>query len=201
MPTGIGASLTSASPGTTIASATYNSNQNALNNAGISNDSGSISTNGSGVLTAVGLVAGNSGLTTNSTGLANLAAKIQSVSGDTSGTMSILETFTGSFKAVIIEQNNYRQNGAAQLITLNTAFTFMALIFNLGCGGIVQATSGSANQNNQVTWGTGTSAGTAASTTQITVNVAAYSFGGFTQVGSNGGYANSHTGIGIYIGV
>src|ERR1700726_4152445 len=185
MSSGIGASLTTFSSGTTIASAAANANFSALNTGGVGNDSGTITTSGTGILTVVGLVTGTS--------LANLVAKIQSVNGDTSGTMSVLETFTGSLKIVIIEQSNYRQNGSAQLFTLNTAFTFMALIFNLGCGGIVQATGGSAQNNNVVTWGTGGSAGSTTTVTQIPGVSAGYSFGNFTQVGSNGGYASAHT--------
>jgi len=200
MGVGIGASLTTFSANTTILSAAANGNFSSLNTNGISNDS-IISTNGSGVLTAVGLTAGNSGLTTNSTGLANLAAKIQSQNGDTSGTMSVLETFTGSLKIVILEQNNYRQNGAAQLVTLNTSFTFLSLIFNAGCGGTVIATGGTVGNVNNVTWGTGGAGGSTSVSTQVPQHSFAYSPSGFAQVGSAGGYATAHTGITIYIGV
>jgi|SRR5580765_1761993 len=193
MSSGIGASLTTFSAGTVISSSNVNSNFSALNNGGVGNDSGTITTSGTGILTVIGLVTGTS--------LANLAAKIQTVNGDTSGSMSILETFTGSLKVVILEQSNYKHAGSAQLVTLNTAFTFMSLIFNLGCGGIVQATSGSANSNNQIQWGTGTSAGTTNTNAQIPGVAAGYSFGGFTQVGSNGGYSSAHTGISLYLGV
>lgn len=193
MGSGIGAGLTTFSSGSTISSSAVNSNFSAINNGGVGNDGGTLTTNGSGILTVVGLVTGTS--------LANLAAKNQSFNGDTSGTMSILETFSGSLKIVILEQNNYKHAGSAQLCTLNTAFSFMALMFNLGCGGIVQASSGSINNNNQVTWGTGTSVGSSSSIAQCQVDCACYSFGSFNQVGSNGGYASAHTGIAIYIGV
>jgi hypothetical protein len=61
MGTGIGASLVSASPGTTIASSTYNSNLTSLNNAGVSNDGGNVQTDGSGNITATGFIVGTSG--------------------------------------------------------------------------------------------------------------------------------------------
>lgn len=60
MTAGIGASLTTVSPGTTIRSADAMANWNAINNAGVSNDGGSITT-GSGIITAVGLRATNGG--------------------------------------------------------------------------------------------------------------------------------------------
>jgi len=53
---GIGASLTTFSPGSTIQSSQVNGNFTSLNNSGLSNDSGSISTSGGGVITAAGFV-------------------------------------------------------------------------------------------------------------------------------------------------
>ncbi len=130
----------------------------------------------------------------------NITGAVQTVNGDTSGTMSATEIINGPIKIVLLKQNNYRQAGAAQLITLKNAFTFLGFIINAGCGGIVQATANVVNSNGQITWGTGTSAGTNAANTQIPLDAAAFSSGAFTQVGSNGGYASAHTGIGIYIG-
>jgi len=51
MGSGIGASLTTFSSGTTIQSSQVNSNFSALNNGGVSNDSGNITTDGTGVIT------------------------------------------------------------------------------------------------------------------------------------------------------
>jgi hypothetical protein len=53
---GIGASLTTFSPGTTISSSAINANFSSLNSSGLSNDSGAISTSGGGVITATGFV-------------------------------------------------------------------------------------------------------------------------------------------------
>ncbi len=124
----------------------------------------------------------------------------QSVNGDTSGSMSIDEVWTGTIKIVQLRQNNYRQAGAAQLVTLKNAFTFLAGIFNFGCAGIVVATGNVIANIGEVTWGTGTSAGSNASTTQMQIDCAGFSSGAFTQVGSNGGAGVAHTGIAFYIG-
>lgn len=135
-------------------------------------------------------------------GLLNIPGTKQTLNGDTSGTMDIYEAFSGKIKLVVVVQNNFRQAAAGiQVVTLKTAFTQFAFIVNAGCGGIVQATGGSVNQNNQITWGTGTSGGTSAANTQIPSDAAGFSFGSFTQVGDSGGYAGAHTGVGFYLGV
>jgi len=130
----------------------------------------------------------------------NAIGTTQTANGDTSGTMSIDEVWTGTIKIVQLRQSNYRQAGAAQLVTLKNAFTFLAGIFNFGCGGIVVATGNVIANVGEITWGTGTSAGSNASTTQMQIDCAGFSSGAFTQVGSNGGAGVAHTGIAFYIG-
>jgi hypothetical protein len=201
MGVGIGASLITEVANTLAKSSDMNSNLTAINNAGISNDSGVISTNGSGTMTLPGIIVGNAGLSTNSTGLANLAAKSQSVSGDTSGTMTVYETFAGTLKVVILSQQNYKHAGSAQLVTLNTAFTFVGGIFNFGTGGVVVATGGTVANLNAMAWGTGGGQGSIVSQNQCPQWSAAYSQSGFAQIGSIGGYATAHTGVAIYIGL
>lgn len=118
MPTGIGASLTSASPGTTISSSTYNSNQNNLNNSGISNDSGSISTSGSGTMTLPGLIV--TMLDSGSTGT--------TITGSTAGTATIYQVLRGTVKILVLLFNGYQNNtGTEQKIALPVAFTQRAM--------------------------------------------------------------------------
>lgn len=57
---GLGLSLTTFSPGSTISSSSMNSNFSSINNAALPNDSGAISTDGSGVITSTGLIIGSS---------------------------------------------------------------------------------------------------------------------------------------------
>ena len=69
MGVGIGASLTTFSPGTTIQSSQVNSDLAAINSSGVSNDSGSISTSGGGVITATGFTTSTGGnVTVSATG-------------------------------------------------------------------------------------------------------------------------------------
>lgn len=55
MPSGIGASITTLSNGTIADGPTVTANLNALNSGGIANDSGAITTNGSGTMTLPGV--------------------------------------------------------------------------------------------------------------------------------------------------
>jgi hypothetical protein len=144
---------------------------------------------------------GNAIATFDANKLMNMQGVKQTANGDTSGTMDVYEFLSGLVKIVIMVQTNYRQNGATgNLITLKTPFTTVAGILNFGCGGITTATGG-VDTNRQVTWGTGTSAGSQANNAQIPQDAAGFTVAGFTKVGDAGSYASAHGGIGIYVGI
>lgn len=152
-----------------------------------------ITSNGSGIETVVGLITGS--------GLLSLAAHPQSISGSTSGTLTINEYMTGTgFKAILCYFNNYRNSGAAQSVTLNTAFTVGAACFNLGGNGLNLLAGATSQQIVALTTLGGTSSG---STTNVT-NLLPWSIGscmaaitGIKEPGSNGSAA---TGLFVIIG-
>lgn len=82
---GIGASLTTFSSGTTISSSAVNANFSSLNNSGLPNDSGAISTDGSGNMTVVGLIVGSSGVIFPN----NTALKMKNTSGTVRNVMLV----------------------------------------------------------------------------------------------------------------
>jgi hypothetical protein len=124
----------------------------------------------------------------------------QSVNGDTSGSMTITEIIGGNVKLAIIFQNGYRQAGAKQMFTLTKSFSNVVGVINFGCGGIECDSGGSSQTINEVTWGTGTSAGSTAATTQVQTQAAGFVIHAVDAIGSIGGYASGHTGIAIIIG-
>lgn len=124
----------------------------------------------------------------------------QSVNGDTSGSMTITEIIGGNVKLAIIFQNGYRQAGAKQMFTLTKAFSSVVGVINFGCGGIECDSGGASQTINEVTWGTGTSAGSTAATTQVQTQAAGFVIHAVDAIGSIGGYASGHTGIAIIIG-
>lgn len=135
-----------------------------------------------------------------STGIWTPAGHQQSVNGDTSGSMNITEIMGGNVKIAIIFQNGYRQAGAKQMFTLSKTFSNVVGVLNFGCGGIELDSGGSAQTVNEVTWGTGTSAGSTAGTTQVQTQAAGFVIHAVDAIGSIGGYASGHTGIAIIIG-
>lgn len=133
-------------------------------------------------------------------GIYTPTGKQQSVNGDTSGSMSITEILGGNVKLAIIFQNGYRQAGAKQMFTLSKSFSSVVGVLNFGCGGIECDSGGSSQTVNEVTWGTGTSAGSTAATTQVQTQAAGFVIHAVDAIGSIGGYATGHTGIAIIIG-
>jgi hypothetical protein len=121
--------------------------------------------------------------------------------GDTSGVQAILEGVYGIYKIVIVQQNNYRQAGGAFQNTLKNTFGFGAAWLNMGCGGLEATNGGAALSSNQITWGTGTSAGTSAGGTGMPSFSAGLVVSPISKIGDSGGYASAHSGFGIFIGV
>jgi len=135
-------------------------------------------------------------------GLLNVTGTKQTANGSVSGTMDVYEWLSGAVKLVIMVQTNYRNAASSNFITLKTAFSTVAAIFNLGMGPINTATAGVAGNVRQITWATGTGSGSQSAATQINQDAAGFTVGGgFTQVGDAGGYASAFGGVGIYVGV
>jgi len=132
-------------------------------------------------------------------GLLNIPGKTQSVNGDTSGTMSVTELILGGFKITIVVQNNYRQAGAAQTISLINGFSGRFFCSNWGCGGLVLAQNGTAQNANLVATvsATGGTFSSQASLQQVTFG---WCNTNVNQIKSQGGYASPHDGIGFFIG-
>jgi hypothetical protein len=133
-------------------------------------------------------------------GLLTIPGTKQTITGNTSGTFDIYECFAGPIKLVIGIQANYRDTNTFANVTLKTAFTKVAFIVATSTGGIVTGTGGVADTMRQVTWGTGTTAGSHANGATVPQDAAGFSPGAFTQVGSNN-YGSAHDGICIIIGV
>jgi len=83
-------------------------------------------------------------------GLFNMTGTTQTVSGDTSGTMSLMEIGGGLIKFAVLTQNGFRQAGSSNMITMKQKFNNFVWVFNGGCGG-VQLNNASVRQTvNQV---------------------------------------------------
>jgi hypothetical protein len=140
-------------------------------------------------------------LTVDQNACLKIAGVKQTLNGSTSGTMDVYEAFSGALKIVAVVQTNYQDTSTFKSVTLKTAFSTVAAILNFGCGGILTGTAGVADADNrQVTWGTGTAAGTQSASTGIPSDAAGFTTHGFTQVGNNN-YASSHGGVCFLIGV
>lgn len=140
-----------------------------------------ITSNHSGVLTALGLVTGS--------GLLSLASHAQSVNGSTSGTLTINEYMTGSgLKIVTCYFNSYKNAGAAQSITLNTAFSVGCIALNLGGNGL-NLLVGSTSQNISALTSLGSSSsGSSATVTNLldwSIGVCMAAVTGVKEPGSN----------------
>lgn len=113
MGVGIGASLTTLTNGTTANAPDVMASLNNLNNGGVSNDGGNISTNGSGIITCPGLVV-NGPIQNNPT--------VVTLNGGTAGTATLYQDFTGNIKRVLVILSGFRTAGANQTIALPVAF-------------------------------------------------------------------------------
>jgi hypothetical protein len=114
MPSGIGATLTSLINGTTADGPTVTTDLQNINNGGIANDGGLITTDGLGDITAVGLIV--QALFSNPTAV--------SVAGTTSGTATLYQFLQGTTKAFMVYLVNYRNSTTTeQVLTLPVAFT------------------------------------------------------------------------------
>jgi hypothetical protein len=132
-------------------------------------------------------------------GCLNMSGQILTQNGDTSGSMTVQEIFSGGTKLVVVKQNNYRQNGAAQQLVLKNTFTGPFLVINAGCGGM-QILNGASVQsgnyfNSMSATGSTFVAETAAAQCTLGWNNTA-----IDRVQSQGGYASAHTGVFILIG-
>lgn len=133
--------------------------------------------------------------------LTKLTARSSVNNGDTSGTQTLYEAIYGGLKVVIVYQNNYKQAGGAFHNILQTNFAIGAAWFNMGCGGLGCDNGGSALVSNQITWGTGTSAGSSAGGTGMPSFAAGIVNSAISHIGDSGGYVSAHTGLGIFIGL
>lgn len=118
MVSGIGASITSFSPGTLIASATANANFASLNSSGVSNDGGNITTDGAGTITSVGIT----------TQVLKANPPVVSVNGQTSGVARAYQVLQGTVKRVVVQLSNYRIT-ANQTLVLPVAFSDRAVVW------------------------------------------------------------------------
>ncbi len=137
--------------------------------------------------------------TIDSNGCINMAGKIQTANGDTSGSMTIQEIFAGGSKWLIIKQNNYKQAGAAQQFTLSNTFTGPFGILNLGCGGMEVLQAGTKQSINVLT-ALAAAGGTFAAQTNIQQASIGWCNTNINQIQSQGGYATAHTGVTILAG-
>lgn len=115
MGVGIGATLVNISNGTTANAPDVLTSLTDLNNAGVSNDGGTISTNGAGVITMLGAIV-NGPIQPN-------VASVTPLSGGTSGTATLYQFFQGTYKYTMIILSNFRTGGAAQTIVLPVPYT------------------------------------------------------------------------------
>jgi hypothetical protein len=193
MGTGIGASLTTFSSGTTISSSSVNGNFTSLNNSGISNDSGNISTNGSGQMTLPGLIvtmldAGSTGVT---------------VTGTTAGNATIYQVMRGTFKIVALLFNGYQNSsGTEQKIALPVAFTQRAM-FMTGNAKSTSIWSGGSQLTNKINTITALASGggTTTGTTIVPSNSIGEIIQGFDTVGLGTGEASQAYAISLFYGI
>lgn len=133
-------------------------------------------------------------------GLIDPVGTKQTINGSTSGTMDIYEIFSGPIKLVVSLCTNFQDAGAAQFVTLKTAFASAAFIVNTGGSPIVPRTGGVATGMREITWGT-TGGGSQNTVTSIASDAAGFTTGGFTQYGDLGGDASAHGGLSFAIGI
>jgi len=130
----------------------------------------------------------------------NITGSTQSVNGDNGGTASVIEGIIGPFKMALYQQNNYRQAGAGQNITLKAPFTFGAILANMGAGGVQFKQAGAAQTLQIVTTiavGGGTSTGASA------INTASIGWlvTNFNQIADGGAMGSARSGLVLAIGL
>src|SRR5580765_143575 len=190
---GIGASITHFSAGTTISSTNVNNDFDSLNSNGVSNDNGNISTDGSGTMTLVGLIAQ----------VINSNPPAVTVNGTTNGTAQLYEVFQGTFKLCILAMNGYQNNsGTEQTISLPTPFTAKGFCISGAMKQLTPDHSGSA-LTNSVRQVTGLAAGGGSTNVQ---NFAASEglasiTAPFDAIGMGTGEATTATDIAIFFGI
>lgn len=192
MGTGIGASITTFSPGTTISSSSMNSSLSAINSGGIANDSGSISTSGSGTMTLPGLI----------TQVLNSNPPAVTVNGTTAGTAQLYEIFQGTFKMILLVMNGYQNaSGTEQTIALPTPFTAKGFCISGNMKVLTPYASGSP-LTNSVRQITALAAGGGSTTIQnsITSEGLASITAAFSAIGLGSGQASTATDIAIFFG-
>lgn len=130
----------------------------------------------------------------------NLTGAIQTVNGDTGGSMTIQEIFAGGIKVTVVKQNNYRQAAATpQSITLKNAFTGPYFVFNGGCGGMQMFLAGVNQQANYFAT-VAAGGGTHSAQTAAQQDTFGWQNNGTDAVQSQGSYASAHTGVFVMIG-
>lgn len=155
----------------------------ALNTAATDSNISSVS----GVMTLLGLIA-NGAIQPNPTSTV--------LNGATSGTSTLWQPFTGTFKLVFIYQNSFRNgSGSAQTMALPVAFASQAYIATGSCN-LFTILLGGATQNMQQiqTLGSVTSVGSLGTGTFATA-------GAFDTISFSGNQSTAHIGTIIMLGV
>jgi len=133
-------------------------------------------------------------------GLITMRGSTQTVSGDTSGTMSLQEIGGGLIKFAVLTQTGFRQAGGANLITMKQKFNNFVWVLNGGCGGVQLSNNGASQTFNQVAWGTSGNAGSSAAQSFCPTMSGGFVNSGVDSVGAFGGDSSGHTGVTILIG-
>lgn len=145
-----------------------------------------------GIETVVGLITG--------AGLASLASKMTGVSGSASGSMTVYETFAGSFKVVLVIFSNFKNTGGAVSVTLTTAFNGPAFFLN-GGGPTVNLMNSGSPLSEQIITALSTSGGTTTPHTGFASGCLGWTTSPFTAIQEPGGDSSTSTGIVVIIGV
>lgn len=130
----------------------------------------------------------------------NIAGTTQTKNGDTSGTSDTIEGFIGPWKMMMYRQNNYRQAGTAQVTTLNTPFTFGAVILNMGAGGIQLKQAGAA-QTLQIVTALASGGGTSTGASSINTASHGWLVTNFNQIADSGAMGSARSGLFFAIGL
>lgn len=130
----------------------------------------------------------------------SLTGVTQSVNGDTSGSASVIEGLIGPYKVTIYQQNGYRQAGSANTLTLKNGFTFGAIVFNMGCGGVSVKQAGSV-QNIQVITALASGGGTSTPVSAIQTASFGWLVTNFNQFADSGAMGSARSGLVVAIGL
>ncbi len=125
----------------------------------------------------------------------------QTIAGGTSGVMATNEFHYGIYKVVVVQHNNYNNSGGSKSLSLKTGFNFGAGWLNMGCGPLfVNQNGGASLSANQITWGTGSSAGSSAGGATLQAFAAGVITAVFNRI-LDANIAGAHTGVAIFIGI